>query len=62
MRDIIIHQYHKRKTIREISSELTIATITVINIIKKFGETASTDIRGKSSGRPKTVSQRSVGI
>ncbi|XP_050519064.1 uncharacterized protein LOC126893155 [Diabrotica virgifera virgifera] len=58
--EIIIHQYHKGKTMREISSELTVATTTVFNIIKKYGETASIGVRGNSSGCPKAVSQRSV--
>lgn len=61
VREIIIHQYHNGKTMREIYTALTVATTTVFNIIiKKYGETASIDVRGKSSGRPKAVSQRSV--
>lgn len=38
---IIIPQYDKGKTMREISSEMTIAAITMFNIIKKYGETVS---------------------
>ncbi|KAK9709821.1 hypothetical protein QE152_g26392 [Popillia japonica] len=60
VREIVIHQYHKEKAMGGISSELTIATTTVFNIIKKYGETASINVRGKSTGRPKTVSQISV--
>ncbi|CAG9840661.1 unnamed protein product [Diabrotica balteata] len=55
--EIIIHHYHEGKTICEISSELTVATTTVFNLINKYGETASIDVGIKSPGPPKAVSQ-----
>lgn len=58
LREVIINQYHKDKTIREIASELSLAPTTVFNIIKKFGETGNVNVRGKSSGRPRVVSER----
>lgn len=56
LREIIIRQYSTGKTIRKISDDLSILKTTVFNIIKKYGESANVDVRGKSSGRPKVVS------
>lgn len=60
IREIVIQQFHKGKTIRNIARQLTIAKTTVFNIVKKYGESASVDVRGKSPGRPKIVSQRNL--
>lgn len=60
LREIIIRQYSTGKTIRKISDDLSIPKTTVFNIIKKYGESANVDVRGKSSGRPKVVSQRDL--
>lgn len=43
---------------REIASNLVMPKSTIADIIKKYGETANIDVRGKSPGRPKTVTAR----
>lgn len=48
VREIIINQYYKGKTVFDIASELSVAKSTVFNIIKKFGESGNFDIRGKN--------------
>ena len=49
VQEIIIYRSHKRKTMREICSELTIATATSFNITKEHGEIGSVDVRAKSA-------------
>lgn len=58
VRQIIVQQFCKGKAIRQISRDLVIPTSTVSDIVKKYGETATTDIRGKSPGRPRIVTVR----
>ena len=60
LREIIVKKYHEGKTMRAISNELSIGKSTVFNVIKKYGETANIDVRGKSSGRPKLVTKRNL--
>lgn len=60
IREIIIQQYYRGQTMDDIASELTLAKTTIFNIIKKYRETANIEVRGKSSGRPKVVSQRNL--
>lgn len=58
LREIIISQYSRGKSMQKISNDLNIAKSTIGDIIKKYGETASLDVRGKSSGRPRIVTER----
>lgn len=58
LRKIIVKKYHEGKSMRKISEELDIAKSTVGGIIKRFGETASFKVGGKSTGRPVLITPR----
>lgn len=58
VREIIIRQYANGKTMGKIAKDLNIAKSTVGEVIKAYGETGSFDVRGKSSGRPRIVTER----
>lgn len=59
----MLKSYCRNKTIREVADELHIPKTTVWNIIKHYGETGSIlDKKGKSPGRPVTVSDRNKRI
>lgn len=60
IREIIIQQYYEGRSMDDIASKLNMAKTSIFNIIKKYGETGNIDVRGKSSGRPKIVSQRNL--
>ena len=59
LRALIVKKYCQGKKIREISEELNLAKSTVADIISHYRETGGLDVKGKSSGRPKLVSERS---
>lgn len=59
IRELVLKNYGHNKTIREVAEELNIPKSTVWNIIKHYGETGNIlDKKGKSSGRPKLVTDR----
>lgn len=59
IRELVVKNYCRNKTIREVADELHIPKTTVWNIIKHYGKTGSIlDKKGKSPGRPKLVSDR----
>lgn len=59
IRELVLKNYCRNKTIREVADEIRIPKTTVWNIIKHYGETGSIlDKKGKSQGRSITVSDR----
>lgn len=58
LREIIISQYCRGNSMQKVANDLNIAKSTVGDIIKKYSETASIDVRGKSLGRPRTITER----
>lgn len=58
VRKLVIKQFHDGNSMRKIGKSLNLAKSTVSDIIKTYGETASTEVRGKSTGRPCIVSPR----
>lgn len=59
VREIIIRQYGMGKTMRQISQEINLPKSTIGDVVKLYGETAEVENRGKSTGRPKLVTERS---
>lgn len=59
IRELVLKNYFRNKTIREVADELNIPKTTVWNIITHYGETGNIlDKKRKSPGRPKIVSDR----
>lgn len=59
LRELVLKNYYRNKTIREVAVELNIPKTTVWNIIKHYGETGNIlDKKGKSPGRPTLISDR----
>lgn len=59
VREIIVRRYSKGESMNQIAKELFMPKSTVGDIIKKYGETGSLEVVGKSPGRPTLVSPRS---
>lgn len=58
VREIIIRQYATGNSMSKIADNLNMAKSTIGDIIKKYGDTGNVDIRGKSMGRPKIITER----
>lgn len=58
IRELIIKKYHQGHSMGKIAHDLDLAKSTVGGIIKNYGETASLKVKGKSSGRPVTITSR----
>lgn len=58
IRELIIKKYCLGKKIREIADELDLAKSTVGDILKHYRESGSVQIKGKSLGRTRIVSDR----
>lgn len=58
IRELVIKEYYKGNSMRKISKYLNLAKSTVADIIKKYGETANVNIKGKSTGRPRIITVR----
>lgn len=58
VREIIVRQYALGKSMEKIANDLNMTKSTIGDIIKKYGETGNVDVRGKSPGRPRIVTER----
>lgn len=58
IRQLIVKLLHEGQSVRTIGKNLNVPKSTVADIIKKYGETASLAVSGKSSGRPSKVTPR----
>lgn len=58
VRDLIIKMFGKGKKMRQIARDLELSKSTVSQIIKSYGENGTTDVKGKSPGRPPLVTDR----
>jgi transposase len=58
VREIIISQHKKGNSVRKIAKNVELAPTSVFNIIKLYKESNNINVRGKSFGRPKLVTQR----
>lgn len=58
VREIIIQLYAKGKSLNKIAEELSMSKSTVGDIVKRYGETSTIDVLGKSPGRPQIINER----
>lgn len=58
LREIIVSQYCKGKSIQKIANELQLSKSSVGNIVKYYADRGTLEIKGKSPGRPPVVTSR----
>ena len=58
LRELIIKWFCGGKKMRQIARDLDLSKSTVGDVIKSYGENGNTDIKGKSPGRPRLVTER----
>lgn len=58
IRDLIIKLFSQGKTFRDIAKQINVAKSTVADIVKKYGETGSTQVLRYGVGRPRKISPR----